>query len=498
MQSYLRDHITYEWYEENPIPLDYSPYTKNQVNRILKLGVNDTAPSRKQVQWISIDSIDSPDLDDAIWAERTKNGYRVQIHISDVSETIEKFSPLDLEALQRTTSVYLTDPQIDMIPKSLSHFDLSLHAWESKLTLTLEIEIDNQGNIINKSFYESIFNNQRRYDYDDFQIDFQNKDAKNYEMLQLLSEISSKLRYNRSSIGWLMDHEEWRWNTSRLSNHHKIIESLMVLANQTTGWHLLDTWMETVYKRHDNINEISFYKASPSFHTWLQIYNYTQFTSPIRRYIDIVNHRIIKSLLRWEENPYRRWDLLFLAKHMNVVRLKLDILGSQLRIDQKWWEFMKKAQDRLQRELEVHDMKEYIRNCTYKDLKLPMVMKHAIEKKIVNGNKWNWMWWAWTLLLWRDNDIKRLIKEQVFQQGGIWPKKMLRILAQTQILRWQWSVFEVHESTSARWFQVKVDYKWQTIAKSHNDLSNPDKYKKNYHETRSDAIGQVFNYFLNK
>jgi len=495
MQSYLRDHITYEWYEENPIPLDYSPYTKNQVSRILKTDINDAALSRRSVEWISIDDINSPDLDDAIWAERTKNGYCVWIHISDVSESVPIFSPLDLEALQRTTSVYLGDDQIDMIPKTLSHFDLSLHAWEKKLTLSLEIELDNEWNVINQSFYESAFNNIRRYDYDDFQIDARNPESKNFSTIALLSEISHKLRSNRNSNWGLMDYDEWM-KRHKSWNHHKIIESLMVLANQTTGNFMVQNWLDTIYKRHDNLNEISFYKASPSFHTWLQIHNYTQFTSPIRRYIDIVNHRIIKALLKKEESPYRRNDLLFIAEHMNNTRLKLDILGSQLKVDNRWWEFMKRTRDRLKRELEVHDMKEYIRNCTYKDLRLPMVMKHAIEKKILTGKKWNWMWWAGTLLLWRDNDIKKIIKNQVFKANGIWPRKMLRILAQTQILKWQWNVFEVHETINTEWFEVKIDYKWKTIAKSHHNLSDPERDKRNYHETRSEAIDQLFSYFI--
>ena len=496
MQSYLRDHIRQEGYEENPIPLDYSPYTKNQVNRIIRLGVNDQAVSRKKVEWISIDDINSPDLDDAIWAERTKDGYSVWIHISDVTETIPIFSPLDLEALQRTTSVYLKDKQIDMIPKSLSHFDLSLHAWEPKLTLTLQIELDNEANIKSSLFYESEFNNTNRYDYDTFQIDAKNPDSKYFNTLTLLSEISDKLRFNRRASWGLMDYEEWTRHKWRVGNHHKIIESLMVLANQTTWLHLLDAWKETIYKRHDSLNEMSFYRALPSFHTWLQIYNYTQFTSPIRRYIDIVNHRIIKSLLRNQENPYQRNDLLFIAEHMNNTRLKLNILGSQIRVDDKWWEFLKKARDRLERDLEVYDMKDYIRNCTHKNLKLPLVMRHAIEKKIESGNISNWIWWAGTLLLWKDNDIKKSIRKQIIEKEAMSKRKFLSVIAQTQVLRWAWSIFEINEKQDAQGLSMEIIYKWVPIAKSHDTWKNKEDIRRVHNEMRTDIINQLFNHFI--
>jgi ribonuclease R len=129
MKSRLIDHITPEAFQETYIRTDYSAYAMNQVSRILKDGVNDQAVSRREVEAITIDGATSLDLDDAIWVERTENGYCLWVHISDVSEAIPIFSPLDIEALHRTTSVYRKDHILDMFPPELSNNTLSLDPY---------------------------------------------------------------------------------------------------------------------------------------------------------------------------------------------------------------------------------------------------------------------------------------------------------------------------------------------------------------------------------
>ena len=86
--------------------MDYSPYANNQTRLIEQNGINDQAVRRKYEEGISIDGIESLDLDDAIWVEKTSTGYAVFVHISDVTEAVPIYTPLDLEALKRTTSIY--------------------------------------------------------------------------------------------------------------------------------------------------------------------------------------------------------------------------------------------------------------------------------------------------------------------------------------------------------------------------------------------------------
>lgn len=127
MKSRLFDYIDSKIIDSDYLPTDFSAYSKNQVNNILTKWINDQAIYRHNIQWITIDWKESLDLDDAIWAERISEWYCLWIHISDVSEYIPIFSPLDLEALKRTTSIYRKNHIINMILEELSNWHISLN-----------------------------------------------------------------------------------------------------------------------------------------------------------------------------------------------------------------------------------------------------------------------------------------------------------------------------------------------------------------------------------
>lgn len=130
MKSRLSDHIPNHSFNDTHIRTDYSAYAMNQVSRILKYGIDDQAITRKEVEAITIDGATSLDLDDALWIERSRDGYCIWIHISDVSEAIDIFSPLDREALERTTSIYRRNHILDMIPpESCLRYNLMVRWW---------------------------------------------------------------------------------------------------------------------------------------------------------------------------------------------------------------------------------------------------------------------------------------------------------------------------------------------------------------------------------
>lgn len=106
MQSKVLDYISGDNHHNGIIRVDYSPYAMNQTRLIEKNGINDEAVMRKYEEGVSIDGIESLDLDDAIWVEKTSAGYAVFVHISDVTEAVPMYTPLDIEALKRTTSIY--------------------------------------------------------------------------------------------------------------------------------------------------------------------------------------------------------------------------------------------------------------------------------------------------------------------------------------------------------------------------------------------------------
>jgi exoribonuclease R len=104
--SNIWEYIGQDTHHNGIVRTEYSKYALNQTRLIEQTGINDQAVKRLYQEGISIDGVESLDLDDAIWAERTRKGYVVFVHISDVTEVIQPYTPLDIEALKRTTSIY--------------------------------------------------------------------------------------------------------------------------------------------------------------------------------------------------------------------------------------------------------------------------------------------------------------------------------------------------------------------------------------------------------
>lgn len=110
----------------------------------------------------TIDSADAKDLDDAISVSRTRLGYRLGVHIADVSHYVKAGGAIDLEARERGTSVYFADRVIPMLPEALSNGVCSLNAGEDKLTFSAIIELDKQGAILSYRFRKSVINSKVR------------------------------------------------------------------------------------------------------------------------------------------------------------------------------------------------------------------------------------------------------------------------------------------------------------------------------------------------
>ncbi|MDF2632690.1 MAG: rnr, partial [Caproiciproducens sp.] len=110
----------------------------------------------------TIDGADAKDLDDAISVSKTKAGFKLGVHIADVSHYITQGSAIDAEALERGTSVYFADRVIPMLPKEISNGVCSLNAGEDKLTFSAIIELDKQGEILNYQFKKSVIHSKVR------------------------------------------------------------------------------------------------------------------------------------------------------------------------------------------------------------------------------------------------------------------------------------------------------------------------------------------------
>src|SRR5690606_10238405 len=142
------------------------------------------------------------DLDDAVTVSKLDNGnYKLGVHIADVSYYVTENSPIDREAFERGTSVYLVDRVIPMIPHRLSNGICSLNPQVDRLTLSCEMEITPDGIVVNHEIFQSVIRTTERMTYHVVNRILQDKDEeliKRYEplvpMFELMAELANILR----------------------------------------------------------------------------------------------------------------------------------------------------------------------------------------------------------------------------------------------------------------------------------------------------------------
>ena len=128
----------------------------------------------------TIDGEEAKDLDDAVMIEKTKDGehYILDVHIADVSHYVKDRSKLDREARIRGTSIYMLDRVIPMLPRELSNGLCSLNAGQDRYTLSVQMEIDKDGNVVASDIYKGIIRVTERMSYTDVQKILDNSDEK--------------------------------------------------------------------------------------------------------------------------------------------------------------------------------------------------------------------------------------------------------------------------------------------------------------------------------
>ena len=256
------------------LPVEFSEKIMNQVERVAnEVSTADMAGRMDLRDWqtVTIDGEDAKDLDDAITLTKEGDRYKLGVHIADVSNYVQEHSALDVEALNRGTSVYLVDRVIPMLPHKLSNGICSLNAGENRLALSCIMTIDGKGNVVDHVIAETVIKVDRRMsytsvkkileDHDEAEIREYEELVPMFERMKELAAILRKKRMKRGSIdfdfpetkiilneqGKPVEIKPYERNVAT-----KIIEDFMLIANETVAQDYFWQELPFVYRSHDN------------------------------------------------------------------------------------------------------------------------------------------------------------------------------------------------------------------------------------------------------
>lgn len=490
---------------------EYSPFALNQAKNIINWKGIDNAIYRKKVEAITIDWIESKDLDDAIWAEKTKNWYTVFIHISDPTSLIPAYSPLDLEAISRATSIYKQDKILNMYPPILSNNYFSLNEDWKKLTLSIEIELDKNTNIKDFYFYETVFTSKKRYDYENFINEYINPENENHKYFQLFYKIAKKRRKLRKFSGANLDFDEsdrqeylWKKEEKYILSHKKIpsiiVEEWAILWNICSAIFMVKNELQKVFRVHQNLQERAFYDTKKPWHKALALDFYTHFTSPIRRYPDNLVHRIIKDYINNRNSLYDNRQIDDLINFVNKKILLINFIWKDIWLEEKkekWWEEkINMIKNNYGEDMKVFHYKYYIRNFVNDKKTFPKNMKKEIKNLIEKWHISDWAWCIWLFLISDEIEIKKLIKEKILKNFVTGPKQVISLLNTTRILKWdsKW-IFEISEIDDTEKIIIDFSLYNKKIFEFFEEYDNQEQKAIAKSILRKKVIEEVFKFF---
>jgi ribonuclease R len=317
------------------------------------------------VTTFTIDPFNAKDFDDALSFQYLENGdLEVGVHIADVSHYLKAGTALDKEAYVRSTSVYLVDRVLPMLPEKLSNELCSLRPHENKLTFSAIFTFDKNEKITSRWFGKTIIHSDRRFTYEEAQEILDGKEGEYAEELKVLNDLAKKLkkeRFKKGAINFETEEVQFRLDPEGVpielfvkerKDAHMLIEDFMLLANKEVATFISEKGKEQeipfVYRIHDEPNpdkvfelsrfahELGFemkittpkdisksynqlaeaaetntalrllqpiairtmskaaYSTENIGHYGLAFEFYSHFTSPIRRYSDVLAHRILE------------------------------------------------------------------------------------------------------------------------------------------------------------------------------------------------------------
>ncbi len=320
------------------------------------------------VKGITIDGPTSKDLDDAFWLSKTPDGWLLEISIADVASSIPPGSELDMKAKEMGCTRYFAEHNEPMFPRELSEDELSL--WKGKLrnTLTVSIPISAKDLVIGEVVIQKtqlVSEAKLGYGYVDLVLN-EKTETPLSGMLRDCNILAQALLEQRRNNGALAIYDlltGYRTTEEGIlvpitpDKRHQaniIIQEFMILTNRLVAKYFAERDMSVLYRNHsakaigtdrasllsDLVNTSAHpdrfsaetlrqrvtlvmgratYGVHVGGHYALNLPAYLHLTSPIRRYADLVNHRILHAMLDGNTSPYTQEELELLAQHLTGI-----------------------------------------------------------------------------------------------------------------------------------------------------------------------------------
>ena len=350
---------------------------------VQKIDIKNRKDLRK-LETLTIDPDTAKDYDDALSLEKTDSGYTLWVHIADVSYYVKPGSALDNEAKARSNSVYFPGFCLPMLPHELSSHLCSLKEKVDRLACTIEMHFDKEGELLEAHPYHSVINSCKRFTYKEAKAvldgNLESPFKNSLELMAAFCLLLKKKRAERGSVEFgiadvvmIVDPDGIPEGFERIEYDitHQLVEEFMLKANETVATLLTKRGGPVAYRVHeepsaDSLKEfaqlarafgfkisetptpidlqklfdeatktpfgpqlavsfirsmrLAYYSPSALGHYGLSLPYYTHFTSPIRRYIDLVIHR----LLMTKEAPETLEEIAYTCSEQERISAKAE------------------------------------------------------------------------------------------------------------------------------------------------------------------------------